>query len=117
MSNTKRDEVNVAVSTAAAAAAVKMNEHGPEVRASRGTVAWFDLMYEDEEDRWYSGLSHSATYDDGPQYCWHWGVVISQRHPCVKVHLDGGLTARTLPSAASGEVAVTECHLPSRTVC
>ena len=44
---------------------------------------------------------------------------MSQRRPCVKVHLDGGSTARTLPSVAShlGEVVATERLRPSRTVC
>ncbi len=93
-SNTKRDGVNIAVSAAAVAvaAAVKMMEYGPAVQASRGTVARSDLLYDYEKDK---------------------------RHSCVKVHLDGGPTARTPPSAAShpGEVVVTECLHPSRTVC
>jgi len=120
-SNTKRDGVNIAVSAAAVAvaAAVKMMEYGPAVQASRGTVARSDLLYDYEKDRWYSRLSHSASYDDGSQYSWQWGVMVPQRHSCVKVHLDGGPTARTPPSAAShpGEVVVTECLHPSRTVC
>jgi hypothetical protein len=120
-SSTKRDGVNVAVSAAAVAvaAAVKTSDYGPAVQVSRGTVAWSDLLYDDEEDRRYSGLSHSASYDDGPEYRWPWGVMVPHRHPCVKAHLDGGSTARTLPSAAShlGEVVVTECLRPSRTVC
>jgi hypothetical protein len=122
-SNTKRDGVNVAVSAAAVViavvAAVKLRVDGPAVQASRGTVAWSDLLYDDEEDRWYSRLSHSVSSDDGPQYYrWQWAVMVPQRHPRVKVHLDGGSTARTLPSAAShpGEVVVT-CRRPSRTVC
>lgn len=76
-SNTKQEEVNVAVSAVAVAiavavavavavaAAVKMNEYGPAVQASRGKVVWSDLLY-DDEDMWYSRLSHSASYDDGP---------------------------------------------------
>jgi hypothetical protein len=44
---------------------------------------------------------------------------VTQRNPCAKVHLDGGSTARTLPSAAARlkEVVVTERLRPSRTVC
>jgi hypothetical protein len=61
-SNTKRGGVDVAVAVsaaavaiavavaAAAAAKVKMSEDGPAVQASRGTVAWSDLMYDDEEE-------------------------------------------------------------------
>jgi hypothetical protein len=115
-SNTKRDGVKVAVS---AAAAVKMSEDGSAVQASRGTVGWSGLLYDDEEDRRYSLLGHSASYDDDPEYRWQWGVMVPCRHPCEKVHLDGGLTARTLPSAASHPeaVMVTECLRPSRTVC
>lgn len=64
--------MDVAVSAAAVviaiAAVVKMSVDGPEVQASWGTVAWSDLLYDDEEDRWYSRRSHSASYDDGPQY-------------------------------------------------
>ena len=66
------DEVNDAVSAAAAAvaAAVKMCEDGSVIQASRGTsrgtVAWSDSLYDDEEDRRYSRLGHSASYDDGP---------------------------------------------------
>jgi hypothetical protein len=120
-SNTKRDWVNVAVSAAAvaAAAAVKMCEDGLAVQANRGTVAWSGLLYDDEEDRRYSLLSHSASYDDGSQCRWQRGLMVPHRHPCVKVHLDGGSTARTLPSVAShpGEVVVTEYLRPSRTVC
>lgn len=112
--------MNVAVSAAAvaAAAAVKMSEDGLAVQASRGTVAWSDLLYDDEEDRRYSLLSHSASYDDGPQYRWQRGVMVPHRHPCVKVHLDGASTVRTLPSVAShpGGVVVTECLHPSGTV-
>jgi hypothetical protein len=136
-SNTKQDGVNVAVSAAAVAiaiavaivavvaiaaaiaAAVKTSKYGLAVQASRGTVAWSDLLYDDEEDRWYSRLSHSASYDDEPHYRWPWGVMVSHRQSCVKAHLDGGSTVRTLPSAAShpGEVVVAECLRPSRTVC
>ena len=68
----KGDEVNDAVSAAAAAVAVavKLCEDGPAIQASRGTslgtVAWSDLLYDDEEDRQYLRLGHSALYDDGP---------------------------------------------------
>jgi hypothetical protein len=66
--NTKRDEMNVAVSAAVVAveAAVKMDEDEAAVQASWGTAAWPDLLYDDEEDRWYSRLGHSASYNDGP---------------------------------------------------
>lgn len=122
-SDTKEDGVNVAVSAAAAAiaiaAAVEMSEYGPAVQASRGTVAQSDSLYDDEEeqDRRYSRPSHSASYGDGPQHRWQWGVLVPYRHPCVKAHQGGGSTARTLPSAAShpGEVAVA--LRPSKPVC
>ncbi len=38
-SNTRENEVKVAVAVVAAAAAVKMSEYGPAVLARRGTVA------------------------------------------------------------------------------
>jgi hypothetical protein len=45
--------------------------------------------------------------------------MVIQRNPCAKVHLDGGSTARTLPSVVShlGEVVVTGRLRSSRTVC
>ena len=115
-SDTKEDGVNVAVSAAAAAIAVAV--YGSAVQASRGTVAWSDLLYDDEgeEDRRYSRPSHLASYCDGPQHRWQWRVMVPYRHPCVKAHLGVGSTARTLPSAAShpGEGAVA--LRPSRSV-
>ena len=86
-------------------------------------------------------LSYSATYADGPQYRWQWEVMESQldaahaqvhpgpafhewaARPCAEDpppedHLDGGSTARTLPSALHpGEVAVTASLRSSRPVC
>ena len=111
----KRDGVKVAVS---AAAAVKMIEDGPAVQASRGTVGNFDLLYEDEEDRRYSLLGHSAYYDDDPEYRWQWGVMVPHRHPCGKVHLDGGSPGQTLRSAPRpGVGAVTDYLRFLKTVC
>lgn len=96
---------------------MKVNE--PAVQASRGTVAWSDLLYDGEEDRRNSRLGHLASYDDGPYYRWEWGVTATQQNQSVKVHLDGGSTARTLPSAAThlGEVVVAGCLRSSRNVC
>lgn len=48
----------------------KRTGYGPAVQASRGTMAWSDLLYDDKEDRWYLHPSHSVSCDDGP---WQWG--------------------------------------------
>jgi hypothetical protein len=90
---------------------------GLQYRRAGGTVTWSYLLYDDKEDRLYSRLSHSASYDGGPEYRWQWGVMVPQRHLCVKVHLDGKLR-HELPSVAlhPGEVVVVECLRPSRTV-
>lgn len=50
---------------AVSVAAAKMYEYGPAEQANQGTVAWFDLLFDGEEDRWYSRLGHSASHDDG----------------------------------------------------
>jgi hypothetical protein len=69
-------------------------------------------------EAWFSHLSHSASYDGDPQYCWIWGVTMSKRRLCVKDHLDRGSMARSLPSLAShlGEVVVMANLRPSRTI-
>ena len=81
-------------------------------------------------------LSYLASYGDGLQYRWQWGVMESQldaahaqvhprpafhewaARPCAEDHLDGESTAQTLPSAPHpGEVVVAESLRSSRPVC